>query len=57
MKFQTITLKYFFAVKASIYYVAIATVIFSHVKITCYMFLHESSPGIYIIILLHEKFL
>ena len=36
MKFLTISLKYFFAAKGAIYYVAIATVIFSHVKITCY---------------------
>ena len=36
MKCQTISLKYFFAAKLGIYYVAIATVIFSHVKITCY---------------------
>ena len=36
MKCQTISLKYFFAAKGAIYYVAIATVIFSHVKITCY---------------------
>ena len=35
-KSQTISLKYFFAAKGPIYYVAIATVIFSHVKITCY---------------------
>ena len=50
MKFQTISLKNFFAAKGAIYYVAIAMVIFSQVKITCYMFLHESAPGIYIII-------
>ena len=36
MKFQTISLKYFFAEKGAIYYVAIAMVIFSQVKITCY---------------------
>ena len=36
MKCQTISLKNFFAAKRAIYYVAIATVIFSHVKITCY---------------------
>ena len=28
--------KYFFATKGSIYFVAIATVVFSHVKILCY---------------------
>ena len=33
MKYQTISL---FAAKGAIYYVAIATVIFSRVKITCY---------------------
>ena len=33
MKYQTISL---FAVKGTIYYVTIATVIFSLVKITCY---------------------
>ena len=32
MKCQTISLKYFFAVKGAIYYVAIATVIFSHLN-------------------------
>ena len=36
MKFQTILLKKFFAEKGAIYYVAIATVIFSHVKITLF---------------------
>ena len=36
MKYQTISLKQFFPRKGVIYYVAIATVIFSHVKITCY---------------------
>ena len=36
MKYQTISLKQFFPAKGAIYYVAIATVIFSHVKITCY---------------------
>ena len=36
MKFQTISLKNFFAAKGAIYYVAIATVIFSHVKITLF---------------------
>ena len=56
MKYQIISLKQFFPVKGAIYYVAIATVIFSRVKITCYfhviftcediMFSLESSPGI-----------
>ena len=53
MKCQTISLKYFFAAKGAIYYVAIEMVIFSQVKkeqviFTCkdVMFLHESSPGI-----------
>ena len=39
------TLTFFFAVRGAMYHVAIATVIFSHVKIII-MFLHESSPGI-----------
>ena len=51
MKFQTISLKYFFAAKGAIYYVAIATVIFSHVKITCedVTFSRENSPGISVV--------
>ena len=36
MKYQTISLKQFFPAKGAIYYVAIATVIFLHLKITCY---------------------
>ena len=36
MKYQTISMKQFFPAKGAIYVVAIATVIFSHVKITCY---------------------
>ena len=36
MNYQTISLKQFFGVKGAIYYEAIATVIFSHVKVTCY---------------------
>ena len=36
MKYQTISLKQFYPAKGAIYYVAIGTVIFSHVKITCY---------------------
>ena len=36
MKYQTILLKEFFGLKGVVYYEAIATVIFSHVKITCY---------------------
>ena len=39
MKYQTISLKQFYPAKGAIYYVAIATVIFSHVKITCYFHL------------------
>ena len=35
MKYQTILLKQFFPAKGVIYYVAIATVIFSHEKKTC----------------------
>ena len=38
MKFQTISLKYFFAAKGAIYYVAIATVIFSHAKLNNMLF-------------------
>ena len=34
MKYQTSLLQQFFGVKGAIYYVAIATVIFSHVKIS-----------------------
>ena len=36
MKYKTISLEYFFGVEGAIYYEAIATVIFSHVKIACY---------------------
>ena len=36
MKYQTISLKQFFPAKGAIYYVAIATVIFSRVKISCF---------------------
>ena len=36
MKYQTISLKQFYPAKGAIYYVAIATVIFSHVNITWY---------------------
>ena len=36
MKYQTISLKQFYPAKGAIYYVAIATVIFSHMEITCY---------------------
>ena len=41
MKCQTILLKKLFGVKRSVYYeaIAIAMVIFSHVKITCYFHL------------------
>ena len=38
MKFQTILLKYFLAAKGAIYYVAIATIIVSHVKVACYFY-------------------
>ena len=34
MKYKTISVRHFFPAKGAIYYVAIATVIFSHVKIT-----------------------
>ena len=43
MNYQTISVSQFFGVKGAIYYVAISTVIFSHVKITS--FSRESSPG------------
>ena len=36
MKYQTILLKWFFGLKGAIYYEAIATVIFSHVKISSF---------------------
>ena len=36
MKYQTLSMKQFFPAKGVIHYVAIATVIFSRVKITCY---------------------
>ena len=35
MKYQTISMKQFFPAKGAIYYVTIATVIFSHVKFSC----------------------
>ena len=44
MKYQTTSLKYVFAAKGAIYYVAVAMVIFSCVKISC--FHAKSSPGI-----------
>ena len=40
MKYQTISMEQFFPAKGAIYCVAIATVIFSHVKITCYFSLN-----------------
>ena len=48
MKYQTISMKQFFPAKGAIYYVAIATVIFSHMKTTGYFHVltRESSPGI-----------
>ena len=36
MKYQTILLKQFFGLKGAVYYEAIATVIFSHVKISSF---------------------
>ena len=36
MKYQTISMKQFFPAKGAIHYVAIATVTFSRVKITCF---------------------
>ena len=35
MKYKTISVRHFFPAVGAIYYVAIATVIVSHVKITC----------------------
>ena len=44
MKYQTILiLKSFFGLKGAVYYETIATVIFSHVKITCYFHIVEIS--------------
>ena len=43
MKYKTISVRHFFPAKGAIYYVALATVIISHVKI---MFSRESSPCI-----------
>ena len=39
MKYKTISVRQFFPAKDAIYYVAIATVIFSHMKIICYFFI------------------
>ena len=36
MTYKTISPEYFFGVEGTIYYEAIAAVIFSHVKIACY---------------------
>ena len=41
MKYKTISVRHFFPAKGAIYYVAIATVIFSHVKITYVIFTCE----------------
>ena len=41
MKCQTIFLKWFLGLKGAIYYEAIAMVIFSHVKITCYFLMRR----------------
>ena len=41
MKCQTIFLKWFLGLKGAIYYEAIAMVIFSHVKITCYFLMQR----------------
>ena len=50
MKYQTISLKQFFPTKGAIYYLAIATVIFSHEHVIFtsedITFSRESSPGI-----------
>ena len=49
MKYQTILLKQFFGVKGVIYYVAIATVIFSHGTISSF---RESSLGISLVFII-----
>ena len=65
MKYQTILLKEFFGLKGVVYYEAIATVIFSHVKISSFRakahlvfhwclynktkFIPQTSTGIYLI--------
>ena len=36
MEYNTISVKFFFPAKGAIYYVAIATVTFSRVKISCF---------------------
>jgi len=36
MKYQTILLKWFYGLKGAVYYEAIGTVIFSHVKISSF---------------------
>ena len=36
MKYQTILFKYFFGLKGAVYFEAIATMIFSHVKISSF---------------------
>ena len=64
MNYQTISLKQFYPAKGAIYYVAIATVIFSHVEITCYFhvwrYVFARKPtwyfiGVYIINRFHCK--
>ena len=43
MKCQTILLKKFLGLKGAVYHEAIAMVIFSHVKITCYFLACEQA--------------
>ena len=52
MKYKTISVRHFFPAKGAIYYVAIATVIISHVKI---MFSRESSPCISLVFIIIIK--
>ena len=52
MKYKTISVRHFFPAKGSIYYVAIATVIFSHVKT---MFSRESSPCISLVFIIIKR--
>ena len=52
MKYKTISVRHFFPAKGAIYYVAIAMVIFSHVKI---MFSRESSPCISLVFIIIKK--
>ena len=52
MKYKTISVRHFFPAKGAIYYVALATVIFLHVKI---MFSRESSPCISLVFIIIKR--